>query len=204
MGVSPSFILFQGLGRCELSDHYSSCYPRWCWQPRIGRQAHHNPNPKIQTQTLKFKIYIILMLRVVAGPTNFGATVEASTPWLQLALYRAARSGPASLVLLCGQLFWRLPPQLAGCTHALLWPWDANAVRAQVPRPGPTASTLRRPTACAILMGRLPHGFMPPGLFSMQDRRLAKGQEGIAGGFARVWAPLAMQRSQTVQNLQLL
>lgn len=58
--------------------------------------------------------------------------MEASTPWLQLALYRASRSGPASLVLLCGQRFKRLPSQLAASSHCLLWPWDANSVRAQV------------------------------------------------------------------------
>lgn len=66
-----------------------------------------------------------------AGPTNYGATAEASTPWLQLALYSAARESPTSLVLLCGQRFARLPVQLAHCSHALFWPWDADAVRAQ-------------------------------------------------------------------------
>lgn len=70
-----------------------------------------------------------------AGPTNFGATVEASTPWLQLALYRAGQAGPASLVLVAGQRLWRLPGQLSRCSHALVWPWDADAVRAQVQQP---------------------------------------------------------------------
>ena len=66
-----------------------------------------------------------------AGPVNFGATAEASTPWLQLAFYTALRCGPPSLVFVCGQRVWRLPPQLVGCSHALIWPWNTDAVRAQ-------------------------------------------------------------------------
>ncbi|CAL8463740.1 g3274 [Coccomyxa elongata] len=64
------------------------------------------------------------------GPTNFGPTAEAATPWVQLALYTAMRSGPVSVVFVCGQRLWRLPPQLLQCTHALLWPWNMDAVRA--------------------------------------------------------------------------
>ncbi|KAL3158901.1 hypothetical protein ABBQ32_011616 [Trebouxia sp. C0010 RCD-2024] len=65
------------------------------------------------------------------GPTNFGPTAEAGTPWLQLALYTAMAEGPLTVVLVCGQRLWRLPPQLACCTHALVWPWDLESVRAQ-------------------------------------------------------------------------
>ena len=68
---------------------------------------------------------------ICAGPTNFGPTAEAGTPWLQLALYCAMRQGPLTLVLVCGQRLWRLPPELAGCSHVLVWPWDAECVRAQ-------------------------------------------------------------------------
>ncbi|KAK9917406.1 hypothetical protein WJX75_004000 [Coccomyxa subellipsoidea] len=64
------------------------------------------------------------------GPTNFGPTAEAATPWMQLALYMAMRAGPVSVVFVCGQRLWRLPPQLLQCTHALLWPWNMDAVRA--------------------------------------------------------------------------
>ena len=67
----------------------------------------------------------------LAGPTHFGPTAEAATPWLALALYLALRAGPPSVVLVAGQRLWRLPPQLAACTHALLWPWDLDALRAQ-------------------------------------------------------------------------
>ena len=68
---------------------------------------------------------------VGAGPTNFGPTAEAGTPWLQLALYTAMAQGPLTLVLVCGQRLWRLPPHLASCTHVLVWPWDLESVRAQ-------------------------------------------------------------------------
>ena len=67
-----------------------------------------------------------------AGPTNFGPTAEAATPWVQLAMYTAMRAGPLSVVLVCGQRLWRLPPQLLSCTHCLIWPWDTEAVRAHV------------------------------------------------------------------------
>ena len=67
-----------------------------------------------------------------AGPTNFGPTAEAATPWVQLAMYTAMRAGPLSVVLVCGQRLWRLPPQLLSCTHCLIWPWNTEAVRAHV------------------------------------------------------------------------
>ena len=41
------------------------------------------------------------------------------------------QQGPLTVVLVCGQRLWRLPPQLASCTHALVWPWDLESVRAQ-------------------------------------------------------------------------
>lgn len=59
-----------------------------------------------------------------ASPVLYGPTPEADSPWLQLALYAAARAGPVSLVCLAGQRVWRLPHQLEGCTHALLWGWQ--------------------------------------------------------------------------------
>jgi len=51
---------------------------------------------------------------------------------VQLAMYTAMRAGPLSVVLVCGQRLWRLPPQLLSCTHCLIWPWDTEAVRAHV------------------------------------------------------------------------
>lgn len=41
------------------------------------------------------------------------------------------QQGPLTVVLVCGQRLWRLPPQLASCSHALVWPWDLESVRAQ-------------------------------------------------------------------------
>lgn len=64
------------------------------------------------------------------GPTHFGPTPEAASPWLHLALYCASGRGPRSLALAAGQRLWRPPPQLARCTHALVWSWDPE------PRPG--------------------------------------------------------------------
>ena len=51
---------------------------------------------------------------------------------MNLALYVASGLGPKSVVLVAGQHFNRLPPQLRGCSYALLWPWDVAAVKAQV------------------------------------------------------------------------
>uniref|UniRef100_A0A383VSL6 FAM91 C-terminal domain-containing protein n=1 Tax=Tetradesmus obliquus TaxID=3088 RepID=A0A383VSL6_TETOB len=62
-----------------------------------------------------------------SSPTLYGPSAEADSPWLQLALYAAAAAGPLSLVLVAGQRVWRLPGQLEGCTHALLWGWAAAA-----------------------------------------------------------------------------
>ncbi|GIM16671.1 hypothetical protein Vretimale_19263 [Volvox reticuliferus] len=60
------------------------------------------------------------------GPAYYGPTLEAVSPWLHLALYSAARCGPASYVFVCGQRVWRLPHPLDRCTHALLTPWDED------------------------------------------------------------------------------
>lgn len=84
------------------------------------------------------------MVAVVAGPTNFGPTAEAATPWVQLALYTAMRAGPLSVVLACGQRLWRLPPQLLGSSHCLIWPWDTGAVRAHVRAPCLSRATVLR------------------------------------------------------------
>ncbi len=62
----------------------------------------------------------------VPGPTYYGPTSESASPWLQLALYSSARCGPLSVVFVAGQRVWRLPAQLDGCTHALLWSWDVD------------------------------------------------------------------------------
>lgn len=51
---------------------------------------------------------------------------------MQLALCSAAGSGPVGVVFVCGQRLWRLPPQLQAATHALIWPWNLEAVRALV------------------------------------------------------------------------
>ena len=64
---------------------------------------------------------------------------------MQLALYTAMAAGPVSVVLVCGQRLWRLPPQLAACSHALLWPWNAESVRAHVR----SLSLLGHPCACS-------------------------------------------------------
>ncbi|KAF8055757.1 Fam91a1 [Scenedesmus sp. PABB004] len=53
------------------------------------------------------------------------ARVLSHAPWLSLALYAAARAGPASLVLPAGARVSALPPQLAAASHALLWGWRA-------------------------------------------------------------------------------
>ena len=72
------------------------------------------------------------MERLYAGPTNFGPLAEGCTPWCQLALYLAAGCGPQSVVLVCGQRLWHLPPQLQAASHVLVWPWDMDSVRALV------------------------------------------------------------------------
>ena len=66
------------------------------------------------------------------GPTHFGPSAEACTPWLQIALCCLAQSGPRGVVLVCGQRLWHLPPQLQQASHVLLWPWDLDSVRALV------------------------------------------------------------------------
>ncbi|KAG1655890.1 hypothetical protein FOA52_006088 [Chlamydomonas sp. UWO 241] len=61
------------------------------------------------------------------GPAYYGAAADAAGPWLQLAVYTAAKCGPVSLALARGQRLSRLPAPLASCTAALLWPWAARA-----------------------------------------------------------------------------
>jgi hypothetical protein len=72
-----------------------------------------------------------------AAPTYYGPTPEANSPWLSLALYAAARSGPVSLVFVAGQRVWRLPHQLEGCTHALLWAWKVGDASGAAAEPQP-------------------------------------------------------------------
>lgn len=69
---------------------------------------------------------------VHAGPTHFGPSAEACTPWLQIALGCSAQAGLQGVVLVCGQRLWHLPPQLQAASHVLLWPWDMESVRALV------------------------------------------------------------------------
>lgn len=60
------------------------------------------------------------------GPCHYGPSVDSASPWMHLTLYTLARCGPKTLVFVCGQRVWRLPPELETCTHALLWPWDGH------------------------------------------------------------------------------
>ena len=60
----------------------------------------------------------------IAGPTHFGPSAQAATPWLNLALYTAMAAGPVSLVLVKGQRMWRLPPFLQDCAGATVWLWS--------------------------------------------------------------------------------
>ncbi|KAG2497046.1 hypothetical protein HYH03_005046 [Edaphochlamys debaryana] len=71
------------------------------------------------------------------GPAYYGPSLEAASPWLSLALYSAARSGPESLVFVCGQRLWRLPHPLDRCSHALLSPWDEDGDPGRVRPAGP-------------------------------------------------------------------
>ena len=83
-----------------------------------------------------------------ASPASFGPLPAAQTPWLQLALYSALGAGPRGLVLAAGQRLVRLPGALRGASHALLWPWDAAAVKAQARGgAGACAGTLAAATA---------------------------------------------------------
>ncbi len=59
-----------------------------------------------------------------AGPTHFGPSSPAASPWLNLALYTAMAAGPISLVLVKGQRLWRLPPFLQDCQGATVWLWS--------------------------------------------------------------------------------
>lgn len=63
-----------------------------------------------------------------SSPTLFGPTAAADSPWLQLALYSAAACGPVSLVVPAGRRVRKLPAQLEGVTHALLWGWSGAPV----------------------------------------------------------------------------
>ncbi|KAH8938224.1 hypothetical protein BDL97_16G070600 [Sphagnum fallax] len=64
-----------------------------------------------------------------AGPVHFGPPSRAAaTPWMKLLLYKFAGLGPLSVVLVRGQCFRFLPPQLVGCAKALLWSWDGTGI----------------------------------------------------------------------------
>ncbi|KXZ46985.1 hypothetical protein GPECTOR_39g479 [Gonium pectorale] len=69
-----------------------------------------------------------------SGTAYYGATLESGSPWLQLALYSAARCGPQSFVFVCGQRVWRLPHPLDRCSHALLTPWDEDVETSRAAR----------------------------------------------------------------------
>ncbi len=107
---------------------WHSCYSWFCTQEMLsGLQSVSSICLDVLTQ----KSLPRPVTMSAAGPTNFGPTAEAGTPWLQLALYTAMAQGPLTVVLVCGQRLWRLPPHLASCTHVLVWPWDLESVRAQ-------------------------------------------------------------------------
>ena len=67
---------------------------------------------------------LVQMSCSVVGPTHFGPSAQAATPWLNLALYSAMAAGPLSLVLVKGQRLWRLPPFLQACAGATVWLWS--------------------------------------------------------------------------------
>jgi len=71
------------------------------------------------------------------GPINYGPLPAASTPWMHIALYAAAGQGPTSLIIPAGTRLSRLPTMLHGhkSATALVWPWDAAAVRASPANP---------------------------------------------------------------------
>jgi hypothetical protein len=69
------------------------------------------------------------------GPINYGPLPTATTPWMHVALYAAAGIGPTSLVIPAGTRLSRLPMLLHAAPAALVWPWDAAAVRASPAEP---------------------------------------------------------------------
>lgn len=98
--------------------------------------------------------------RTGAGPANFGATVEASTPWLQLVLYVALRQGPPCLVMAAGQRLWRLPPPLLGAFPPSP-PRCSGAFRPRCrvgPFPETTHSPPPAPSAALTAGARVPAG----------------------------------------------
>eukprot|EP00887_Chlorella_sp_A99_P002714 scaffold6.g2714.t1 len=98
--------------------------------PAAYRILSHSYGAVLPITTLAFPPLPLSLARP-DSPVNYGPTPAAATPWLHLALYAAARAGPRGLVLAAGQQFCRLPAELAGASHVLLWPWDCEAVRAQ-------------------------------------------------------------------------
>ncbi|PSC69009.1 puromycin-sensitive aminopeptidase isoform X1 [Micractinium conductrix] len=98
------------------------------------RILSHSYSAVLPITSLAFPPLPLSNTRAVS-PVNYGPTPAAQTPWLHLALYSAVGAGPRSLVLAAGQQLRRLPGELllaaGGATHALLWPFDAGAVRAQ-------------------------------------------------------------------------
>lgn len=69
------------------------------------------------------------------GPINYGPLPASTTPWMHIALYEAANQGPPSLIIPAGNRLSRLPAVLHGSAAALVWPWDAAAVRASPAEP---------------------------------------------------------------------
>ena len=99
--------------------------------PQAFRILSHSYGVVLPITSLAFPPLPLSLARA-ASPVSYGPLPAAQTPWLQLALYSAMCAGPRSLVLAAGQQLRRLPAELQGATHMLLWPWDAAAVRAQV------------------------------------------------------------------------
>eukprot|EP00878_Enallax_costatus_P018277 GHUV01019234.1.p1 GENE.GHUV01019234.1~~GHUV01019234.1.p1 ORF type:complete len:436 (+),score=146.98 GHUV01019234.1:202-1509(+) len=72
-----------------------------------------------------------LAAQIYSEPTLFGPTAAADSPWLSLALYAAAGCGPVCVVVPAGVRVVRLPLQLEGVSHALLWPWSGPPLLAE-------------------------------------------------------------------------
>jgi len=60
---------------------------------------------------------------------HFGHTAESATPWMQLAMHKATGQCLPGMVFAAGQRLVRLPPELEGSTHALIWPWDPTVAK---------------------------------------------------------------------------
>lgn len=134
----PAFVVHPALLCCPPCPTCGAAgYPPLLWPtlPPPAKQAFrilsHSYGVVLPITSLAFPPLPLSNARP-ASPASYGPLPAAQTPWLQLALYTALGAGPRTLVLAAGQRLSRLPPQLRGASHALLWPWDAASVKAQV------------------------------------------------------------------------